>query len=114
MNASVTAYGFLAAAIGCEVAGTTLLQRSEQFSRLLPGVGTVLFYALSFYCLSHALKVLPLGIAYAIWSGVGIVVTASIGVALFRQSLDLPALVGIGLIIAGVVVINAFSQSSVH
>lgn len=114
MNASVTAYGFLAAAISCEVVGTTLLQRSEQFSRLLPGVGTVLFYALSFYCLSHALKVLPLGIAYAIWSGVGIVVTASIGVALFRQSLDPPALVGIGLIIAGVVVINAFSQSSAH
>lgn len=112
MNPALIAYGSLAFAIVCEVAGTSFLQRSEQFTRLGPSVATILFYVGSFYLLSHAIKVVPLGLAYAIWGGVGIVLTAAIGVAMFGQRLDTPALIGIALIVGGVVVVNVFSKMS--
>ncbi len=108
------AYVLLFLAIGCEVAGTTFLQKSQQFSRFWPSVGVVVFYVASFVLLSHVLKYVPLGIAYAIWAGVGIILTAAIGVIVFRQSLDLGALIGIGLIVSGVVVTNLFSKSMLH
>ena len=76
MNPSLLVYGSLAAAIVLEVIGTTFLQKSEQFSKLVPTAAMVLFYVASFYLLSQALKGLPLGIAYAMWSGLGIVLTA--------------------------------------
>lgn len=114
MSPAVAVYGSLAAAILFEVIGTTFLQKSAQFTKVLPTAGMVLFYVLSFYLLSQALKGLPLGIAYAMWSGLGIVLTAGIGYFVFRQSLDLPALVGIGLIISGVLVMNLFSNSVSH
>lgn len=114
MNSVVVAYGWLIAAIVSEVAGTTFLQKSEQFTRLMPTVTMAVFYAASFYCLSQALKSLPLGVAYAIWGGVGIVLTAVIGVVVFKQGLDLPAVIGIGLIVSGVVVVNVFSKSLAH
>ena len=114
MSPALTAYGALAAAIVLEVIGTTLLQKSEQFTKLLPTTGMVMFYVASFYLLSQALKGMPLGIAYAMWGGVGIVLTALISVFYLKQSLDLPALAGIGLIVAGVIVMNTLSNTVSH
>lgn len=114
MNPLVFTYGALVAAIICEVIGTTFLQQSQQFTRLVPSLLTALFYGGAFYALSHTLTVLPVGIAYAIWSGLGIVLIAMVGFFVFKQSLDAPALIGIGCIIAGVVIINAFSNSVSH
>lgn len=108
------AYVLLLLAIICEVAGTTFLQKSEQFTRLLPSLGVLVFYVASFILLSYVLKTIPLGIAYAIWAGVGIILTAAVGVVLFRQTLDAGAVVGIGLIVAGVVVLNVCSRSIQH
>lgn len=110
----VSPYVPLAVAIALEVAGTSLLQRSEQFSRLWPTVGMALCYLVSFYLLSLSLRVLPLGIAYAIWSAVGIVLVSAIGLVVFGQRLDLPAVLGLGLIVSGVVVVNLFSKTIGH
>lgn len=99
----------LALAILAEVAATTALKASEGFTRPLPAVIVVLGYATSFYFLSLTLKSIPVGIVYAIWSGVGIVLISLLGWALFGQKLDWPAVSGMGLIIAGVLVINLFS-----
>lgn len=110
----VSPYVPLAAAIALEVVGTSLLQRSEQFSRLWPTVGMAACYLVSFYLLSLSLRVLPLGIAYAIWSAVGIVLVAAIGLVIFGQRLDLPAVIGLGLIVTGVIVVNLFSKSVGH
>jgi small multidrug resistance pump len=107
-------YVWLAAAICSEVAGSAFLVRSEQFSRLVPSAFVVGFYAFAFYGLSQALKSMPLGFAYAIWAGLGIVLTATVGLVAFKQKLDLPAIVGIVLIIAGVVVMNVFSKTASH
>lgn len=104
----------LGAAIALEVMGTTFLQRSEQFSRLLPTIGMAVCYLASFYLLSVSLKVLPLGIAYAIWSGCGVALIAMMGLVLFGQRLDLPAVLGLVLIVAGVIVINVFSRTVGH
>lgn len=114
MNALSPAYGWLALAISCEVAATAFLQKSEQFSKLGPTLAMGLLYAASFFFLSQALKGVPLGVAYAIWGGVGIVLTAAIGVVVFRQALDVPAMLGIGMIVSGVVVMNVFSQTAAH
>lgn len=108
------AYGALGVAICFEVVGTTLLQKSEQFTRLLPTLGMAACYLAAFYCLSLALRSIPVGIAYGIWSGVGIVLISIIGYLVFRQSLDLAALLGLSLIVAGVVIINVFSSSISH
>ena len=106
-----TSYVLLGFAILSEVLGTTALKASEGFTRLWPSLFTVVAYGVSFYLLSLTLKVLPTGIAYAIWSGVGIVLISGIGWVFFGQRLDLPALLGMGLIIAGVLVVNLFSKS---
>lgn len=90
------------------------MKQSEQFTKLVPSVFTILGYAAAFYCLSVILKNIPVGIAYAIWSGVGIILIALIGFFVFKQHLDLPAIIGLALIIAGVVVINVFSNSVSH
>ena|SRR5690554_4031797 len=111
MTPVVTAYLMLGAAIVLEVIGTSLLQASQQFTRLLPTVLMAVAYLSSFYLLAQALRVMPVGIAYAIWSGVGIVLITAAGYFLFKQTLDLPALIGIGLIIVGVLVINVFSST---
>jgi len=112
MNVPALSYLALGAAILCEVVGTSFLQKSEQFSKLAPTAIMAVFYILSFWLLSVALKSLPLGIAYAIWGGLGIVLTAVVGTVVFRQQLDAMAIVGIGMIVGGVVVINVFSSSS--
>jgi small multidrug resistance pump len=111
-NASV--YAMLLVAIVLEVIGTTALQMSQQFSRLGPSIVLVLCYAASFYCLSMTLRVIPVGIAYAIWSALGIVLISAVGLVFFRQKLDLAAIVGLALIIAGVLVVNLFSKSVSH
>ncbi len=111
---NLLAYVSLAAAIIFEVAGTSFLVRSEQFSRLVPSVLSGLFYLASFFLLSQALKAVPLGIAYATWGGLGIVLTAIIAVVLFKQSLDTPAMVGIAMIVGGVVIVNGFSRTMSH
>jgi small multidrug resistance pump len=107
-------YLFLGLAIVVEVIGTTALKATDNFTRLWPSVLTIVCYAASFYLLTFSLKLLPTGIAYAIWSGVGIVLISIASWAVYGQNLDLPALIGLGLIIAGVLVINLFSKSVGH
>lgn len=104
----------LVLAIVFEVIGTSLLKQADGFSRLWPTLGTVASYAATFYFLGLALKVVPMGLAYAIWSGLGIVLVALIGLFVFGQKLDLWAVVGLGLILAGVIVINVLSRSVPH
>jgi small multidrug resistance pump len=90
------------------------MQAAQHFSRLGPTLLMVFCYAVAFYCLSYTLKVIPVGIAYAIWSGLGIVLISAVGVFVFGQSLDRPAMLGLALIIAGVLVLNLFSKSTFH
>lgn len=105
---------FLAAAIVAEVIGTTALKTSEGFTKLWPSVIVVLGYGIAFYGLSMTLRTIPVGIAYAVWSGAGIVLITLIGWFAFDQKLDAPAMFGIALILAGVVVINVFSRAAAH
>ena len=107
-------YLILLLAIIFETVATSFLKQSDQFTRPVPSLFTLLGYAAAFYCLSLVLKSIPVGIAYAIWSGVGIVLIALIGFIVFKQHLDLPAIIGLALIIAGVLVINIFSDSVSH
>ena len=105
-------YVFLAAAIISEVIGTSALAASDRFSELIPSVIVVIAYGLAFYFLGLTLKFMPVGIVYAIWAGLGIALIALVGWVLFDQTLDLAAIAGITLIVAGVVVINLFSSSA--
>lgn len=114
MNSVPLTYVALGIAIVLEVIGTTFLQKSQQFTKLGPTVVMAVCYLAAFYFLSLALKTIPVGIAYAIWSGLGIVLISAVGYVLFKQALDAPALLGIGLIIAGVVIINLFSKTAAH
>lgn len=107
-------YWLLGAAIVAEVIATSALKASESFSKPGPAVIVVIGYAISFYLLAMVLKSLPVGITYAIWSGAGIVLVTLIGWVLYKQVLDTPALIGIGLIMAGVLVINLFSKVAGH
>ena len=107
-------YVALIIAIAAETIGTTALQASQQFTRPLASVVCVTFYFASFYFMAHALKVMPVGIVYAIWSGLGIVLIAGIGFVVFGQRLDLPAIIGLTLIIAGIVVIQLYSDATPH
>jgi len=102
---------YLGTAIVAEVIGTSFLKSSEGFTRLLPSLIVLVSYAAAFYLLSLTLKTLPVGIAYAVWSGVGVALIAVIGAVVFGQTLDLAGILGIALIVAGVVVINVFSSS---
>ena len=104
----------LLGAIALEVAGTTLLQASQQFTRPWPTAGMAVCYGLAFYLLSIALRQMPVGIAYAIWSGLGVVLISIIGAVAFRQRLDPPAVAGLTMIVGGVVVINLFSKNVGH
>ncbi len=104
----------LSVAIFCEVIGTTFLKLSEGFSRLVPTLVTAVCYGIAFWCLSVIMRTIPTGIIYAIWSGVGIVLIGIVGWIFLGQKLDLPAMLGMGLIIAGVIVINLFSRAVAH
>ncbi len=105
-------WAYLMVAILAEVIGTSALKASEGFTRLGPSAIVVVGYGTAFWCLSFALRTIPMGIAYGIWSGVGIVLISLVGFAVFRQRLDAPALLGLGLIVAGVAVIHLFSKST--
>lgn len=104
----------LALAIVSEVIATSVLKASEGFSRPIPTAIVLVCYGLAFYSLSLALRTIPVGIAYAIWSGVGIVMVTIIGWIVYGQKLDAPALLGVGLILVGVLVVNLFSGSAGH
>jgi len=104
----------LGGAIVCEVIGTSLLQASNQFAKPLPTIGMAICYGAAFYLLSLTLKAMPVGLAYAIWSGLGVVLISAIGLVAFKQRLDLPAILGLVMIVGGVIVINLFSKSAVH
>ena len=114
MNSLLFAYSLLGLAIISEVTGSTFLVKSEGFTKLWPSLAVIVLFSIAFYLLSQVIKVIPLGIAYAIWAGVGIVLTAMIGFFVFQQRLDAAAMIGIGLIVSGVVVINLFSHSAGH
>lgn len=104
----------LALAIVAEVIGTSALKASEGFTRLWPSAVVVLGYGVSFYCLSLVLRHIPVGIAYAVWSGLGIVLIALVAFWVYGQRIDTAGLIGMGLIIAGVLVLNLFSRTASH
>ena len=107
-------YLYLAIAVAFETIGTSAMQASQQFTRLWPSVLVVVGYAISFYFMALTLRFMPVGIVYALWSGLGIILIALIGYAVFGQKLDLPAIACLGLIIAGIVVIQLFSNATAH
>ncbi len=107
-------YLYLAIAIVAEVIATTFLKESEGFTKLVPSLVTAAGYAIAFYCLSLTLRDMPTGVVYAIWSGVGIVLIASVAWIFQGQKLDAAAIVGMALIVAGVVIMNVFSKVGGH
>lgn len=114
MHPMLMTYGALFFAVSLEVVGTSLLPQTQHFTRPLPTLGMALCYGGAFWLLTHAMGQLPVGVVYAIWSGFGIVLISAIAWIWLRQSLDLPAVIGIGLILSGVLVINLFSKSGAH
>lgn len=107
-------YLFLFLAIISEITGTSFLKKSEGFTKLYPSTIAILGIILAFYFLSIAIKTIPVGTAYAIWAGVGIVCITVVGIVLFKQIPDTAAIIGMTLIVAGVVIINLFSRSAGH
>ncbi|THB72622.1 MAG: QacE family quaternary ammonium compound efflux SMR transporter [Desulfobulbaceae bacterium] len=107
-------YLYLTLAIMAEVIATSALKASDEFTRFIPSVIVVVGYGVAFYFLSLVLKVIPVGIAYAIWSGMGIVLIALVAAVVYKQIPDWPAVIGMLLILSGVVVINVFSKTVVH
>lgn len=110
----MTGLMYLTMAIIAEVIATTMLKASEGFTRLWPSLVVVAGYAIAFWGLSMVVKTMPLGIVYAIWSGMGIVLVSIAALFIYQQKLDLPAVVGMGLIVAGVMVINLLSKTAAH
>ena len=108
------AYVYLTLAIIVEVIATTALKSSQEFSKLIPSVIVVVGYGLAFYLLTLTLRTIPIGITYAIWSGVGIVLVTLAGMIFYKQIPDLPAIIGMGTIISGVVIIRLFSKTVNH
>ncbi|MCU7834884.1 MAG: multidrug efflux SMR transporter [gamma proteobacterium symbiont of Taylorina sp.] len=107
-------YIYLALAIIAEVIATSSLKASAEFTKLVPSLVVVAGYGIAFYLLTLVLRSIPVGITYAIWSGVGIVLVAAAGAVLYKQIPDLPAMIGMTLIVAGVVIIHVFSKTAVH
>ena len=107
-------YTVLVIAIVFEVLGTSAMQAAQHFTRLAPTALMVVCYAVAFFFLSYTLRYIPVGIAYALWSGLGIVLISAVGYITFGQKLDLAAILGLALIIAGVLVLNLFSKSTFH
>lgn len=107
-------YLYLTIAICAEVVATSFMKQSDGFTRPIPTLVMAIGYGIAFYCLSLTLRDIPTGVAYAIWSGVGIVLIALIAWLVHGQKLDAPAMIGMALIILGVVVMNLFSKTSAH
>jgi small multidrug resistance pump len=110
----LNAWTWLVIAIIAEVIATSALRASNGFTRLVPSAIVVAGYSLAFYGLALTLRSIPVGIVYAVWSGVGIVLITIVAMALYRQVPDLPAVLGLGLIVAGVAVLNLFSKMEAH
>jgi small multidrug resistance pump len=107
-------YVYLIIAVIFETFGTACLKSSNEFTKLWPSLGVIIGFAGAFYFLALTLRYMPIGVVYAVWSGLGIIFIALIGLIVFKQSLDIAAYIGMGLIIAGVVVLNLFSNSGSH
>ena len=107
-------YFYLAIAIIAEVLGTSALKASEEFTKPIPSIAVVIGYGITFYFLSLVLKTMPVGMAYAIWSGLGIVLITIVGIVVFNQKIDLPAVIGMSFIVCGVIIMNLFSNSVAH
>ncbi len=107
-------YLYLLVAIIFETVGTSFLQASHQFTRLFPSIGAVIGFAGALYFMGLTLKYMPVGVVYAIWSGLGIILIATIGFVWFKQTVDLPAIIGFAFIIAGIVIIQLFSDTVVR
>ncbi len=105
------AYLYLAMAIIAEVAATSALKASAEFTKLIPSSIVVVGYGLAFYFMTLVLRTIPIGITYAIWSGLGIVLVTIAGIMFYKQIPDIPAIIGMGLIVSGVVVIHVFSKT---
>ena len=107
-------YLYFTLAIVSEVVATSALKASAEFTKLIPSLIVIIGYCISFYLVTLVLRTIPVGITYAIWSGVGIVLVTLVGAILYKQIPDFPALIGIGLIVAGAVVINVYSKTIFH
>ena len=107
-------YLYFAAAIISEVVATSALKATQEFTKLIPSLIVIVGYCISFYLLTLVLRTVPVGITYAIWAGVGIVLVALVGAILYKQIPDIPAMIGMALIIAGVVIINLYSKTFIH
>ena len=108
------AYFYLGLAILTEIVATSMLKASEEFTKLVPSVIVLIGYGISFYFMSLSLRTFPIGITYAVWSGIGIVALAIVGAVFYKEIPDLPAIIGMGLIAAGVIVIHLFSTTVTH
>src|SRR6476620_3855506 len=107
-------YLYLAIAVVAEVAGTVALKASAEFTKLMPSIVVVVGYAIAFFFLALTLRTIPVGIAYAVWGGAGIALIVVAGAVLFNEIPDLPAVIGVGLIVVGAVIVNTMSLTSVH
>lgn len=105
---------YLLVAIVFEVIATSSLKASEEFTKVIPSIITIVGYALAFYCLSLTLRSIPIGVAYALWSGIGIVLVTLVGIFVYNQKPDLPAVLGLLFIIIGVIIINVFSKMNLN
>jgi small multidrug resistance pump len=105
---------YLCIAIVAEVIATSALKATEGFTRLVPSLTVVIGYAAAFYFLSLTLRSIPIGVVYAIWSGIGIILVALVGVVVYKQAIDVPMAIGMALIVAGVLVMNLFSKVVGH
>jgi len=108
------AYLYLAIAIVAEVVATSALKASAEFTKLYPSLIVIIGYCIAFYFMTLVLRTIPIGVTYAVWSGLGIVLVTAVGAVLYKQTPDLPAIIGMGLIISGVLVIHIFSKSVQH
>jgi len=108
------AYVYLAIAIVAEVIATSAIKASQEFTQLVPSILVIVGYGIAFYFMALTLRSIPVGITYAIWSGIGIVLVAVVAAVIYKQVPDVPAMLGMGLIIAGVVVIQLFSKTVQH
>lgn len=107
-------YQYLAITIIAEVVATSALKATEDFTKLAPSIIVILGYCTAFYFLTLSLKTIPVGVAYAIWAGLGIVLVAIVTAVIYKEIPDWPAILGIGMIVSGVLVINLFSSTSTH
>ena len=112
LNSPLIPYVYLAIAVAFEVIGTTALKASDSLTKLVPALVMGVSYAATFFFMAQVMRYLPVGITYAIWSGLGIVLISCISAFYFKEWLDLPAIIGLTLIIAGIVIIQAFSKTS--